>query len=195
MAKDDENREDERDDETAEDGLSDLDGDPSERAAPEGGAADGPGEAPARGRSDDDVTPANLGATKYVHAAFFAFGVLVAYLSGKILGSVWNQLAEWPSAVRSVPQLLDYSEDERPTFTMLGGAVIGALAVWRAYRREDVRTYADEVALELSRCTWPAKDVVSNGTIVVCISTIVATVYVALLDRFWGFVTQLVYGV
>jgi hypothetical protein len=33
-----------------------------------------------------------------------------------------------------------------------------------------------------------------NGTLVVVVASMVATVYVAILDRFWGFLTTLVYG-
>ena len=33
-----------------------------------------------------------------------------------------------------------------------------------------------------------------NGTVVVLVATAIATAYVALLDRFWGFLTHLVYG-
>jgi preprotein translocase subunit SecE len=159
-------------------------------------ASDGDGEAKvsARGEADDDDAPAHLGATKYVHAAFFAGGILVAFLSGKILAGVWNRLAEWPAAVRTVPQLLRYGEDERATFTMVAGAVVGLIAVIQTYRRAHVRQFADEVAVELSKVTWPDKETVTNGTVIVVVATAVATVYIALLDRFWAFVTALIYG-
>ena len=35
---------------------------------------------------------------------------------------------------------------------------------------------------------------VTNGTFVVIVTTIVSTVFFALMDKFWGFVTNLVYG-
>lgn len=138
--------------------------------------------------------PAQLGLTRYVHAAFFAAGVLVAYLSGQILASIWNVLAEWPAAVRAVPQLLRYAEDERPTFTLAAGALIGILAVVYAVRKEEVRTWADEVASELYKVHWPEREIVTNGTIVVLVAGLFATVYIGLLDRVWGFITNLVYG-
>ena len=155
---------------------------------------DGPGNASAVDEADDDGAPVHLGATKYVHAAFFAGGILVAYLSGKILAAAWNRLAEWPAAVRTVPQLLRYGEDERATFTMIAGACVGLIAVIQTYRRARVRQFADEVAVELSKVTWPDKEAVTNGTIIVVVATAVATIYIALLDRFWAFVTALIYG-
>lgn len=144
--------------------------------------------------TDDGVAPAQLGATKYVQAAFFAGGILFAFITGRLLGTVWNLLAEWPAAVRAVPQLLRYAEDERPTYTMTVGALIALVATFRAYRKESTRRWADEVATELSKVVWPNKETVTNGTVVVIIASMVATLYIGLLDRFWGFVTTLVYG-
>jgi preprotein translocase subunit SecE len=138
--------------------------------------------------------PANLGALKYVHAAFFATGILIAYLASKLLGAGWTHLTEWPTAVRAVPALVRYSEEERETFTLVGGAVVGTAAVIQAYRKERIRDWADEVATELSRVSWPNREAVLNGTLVVIIASAIATVYVAILDRFWGFLTTLVYG-
>jgi len=149
----------------------------------EGSAPGGSGEA-----------PTNLGATKYVHTAFFVVGILVAYVAGKILAGVWNALSAWPPAVRAVPQLLYYGEDERPAFTMVVGVLIGILAVVQFFRNPRIRQWADDVAGELSKVVWPTRETVTNGTIVVVVASAIATVYVGLLDRLWGFVTTLVYG-
>ena len=125
---------------------------------------------------------------------FLALGIGIAFLTGKISAAGWGMLAEWPSAVRKVPQLLRYAEDERPTYTMLVGAVVGLVVVILCLRDEGVRRWADDVALELSKVTWPKKETVTNGTIVVIAAGLFATVYIGLLDRLWGFVTMLVYG-
>lgn len=137
---------------------------------------------------------AALGAARYVHAAFFGAGILAAYLGGKVMLAVWNYLADWPDAVRYVPQLIQYGEDERGTITLAVGALLGALLVAYYYKKETVRVWAGEVASELSRVTWPNKETVTNGTMVVLVASLVATVYVALLDRVWGYLTNLVYG-
>jgi preprotein translocase subunit SecE len=142
----------------------------------------------------EEQTAAQLGSRRYVHAAFFFAGILLAFLSGKILALAWHNLADWPAAVRAVPQLVSYPEDERESFTLAIGAVIGTLAIIQVYRREKIRHWADEVATELTKVTWPNRETVVNGTLVVVIATTIATVYVAVLDRFWGFLTNLVYG-
>ncbi len=143
----------------------------------------------------DGGVPANLGTEKYVHAAFFAAGVLIAFLTGKILAAIWNILAEWPAAVRAVPGLLRYAEDERPSFTMLIGAVVAVGCVVYGVRRKDIRQWADEVATELYKVHWPDREIVTNGTVVVIVAGVFATVYVGLLDRVWNFITNLVYGI
>lgn len=141
-----------------------------------------------------DGAAAQLGTEKYVHAAFFASGVLVAYLTGRILASIWNRLADWPAAVRAVPQLLRYAEDERVSVTMVVGALVGLITVIALFRKPNVRQWADEVATELYKVHWPERDVVTNGTIVVVVAGLFATLYIGLLDRVWSFITNLVYG-
>ena len=43
-----------------------------------------------RGRA----APAQLGATRHVLAGFFAAGIAMAYLVGKVLSGTWNRLAD-----------------------------------------------------------------------------------------------------
>ena len=152
----------------------------------------------AKGANADDVeergAAGTLGAAKYVHAAFFAVGILAAFLGSKVLGGAWTRLAEWPAAVRAVPQLVAFSEEQRDTYCLIGGAVIGALGVLQAYRKDSVRAWADEVATELSKVSWPNREAVMNGTLVVIVASMIAAIYVAVLDRFWSFLTTWVYG-
>jgi preprotein translocase subunit SecE len=135
-----------------------------------------------------------LGTARYVHAAFIVAAILAAYVSAKVLVVCWGLLAEWPDAVRAVPQLVSFEEDERENITYLVGALLSIVAVVQIYRKERIRSWADEVAAELTRVTWPPRETVMQGTLVVVVASIVATVYVAVLDRFWGFLTNLVYG-
>jgi preprotein translocase subunit SecE len=163
------------------------------------GSTSGPSEPAAVGDDvevldDDGQVVGELGTDKYVFAAFFAAGVCVAFLTGRILEAVWNTLAEWPAVVRAVPQLLRYAEDERPTFTMAAGVAFAITLVVVNTRKEGVRRWADDVAVELSKVHWPKKDAVTNGTVVVIAAGLFATIYIGLLDRLWGFVTMLVYG-
>lgn len=144
--------------------------------------------------TEDEEAARALGATRYVHAAFFFAAIIFAYLTGKILGLTWGAVAEWPAAVRAVPQLVAYAEEQREGICLGVGAGLGTLMVIQSYRKPNVRAWADDVASELSRVTWPSRETVLNGTIVVVLASAIATVYVTILDRFWSFVTTLVYG-
>jgi preprotein translocase subunit SecE len=148
-------------------------------------------------REEDEEAPLPTqlgGATRYVLAAFFAGGMAVAYVVSKALGAGWNRLADNVWLVQRAPFLSGVAEDDRATYTTLIGAVVGLLVTIYAYRREDVRTWTNEVAAELAKVSWPSKKEVTNSTVVVIVASAFATIYLALLDRFWGFVTNLVYG-
>ncbi|HEY6561953.1 MAG TPA: preprotein translocase subunit SecE [Polyangiaceae bacterium] len=187
--------EDEKRDATGEEPEADAVSDVSGMGAIEPVPGEGvPGDERSDATPEADATPVHLGATKYVHAAFIGAAILVAYLSGKVVTLLWNSFAEWPTAVRAVPQLLSYGESERESFGLLAGALIGVITVVQTYRKEHIRRWAGEVAGELSKVTWPNRETVTNGTVVVVIASMIATAYVALLDKFWGFVTNLVYG-
>lgn len=86
------------------------------------------------------------------------------------------------------------TEDQRDTWGHVVGGLIAIGALVYVYRRQDIRAWVNEAAAEMAKVTWPDKKEVTNGTIVVVVASLVATIYLALLDRFWGFVTNLVYG-
>ena len=151
-------------------------------------------EAGASESDDDDNVASTLGSERYVHAAFFVAGILAAFIASKTLVLAWNSLAAWAPAVRALPALVSYSEEQRDTVAMVAGAGIGTLTIVQAYRKETVRTWANEVAAELSKVTWPTREAVLNGTVVVVVASAIATVYVTILDRIWSFLTTLVYG-
>ncbi len=146
------------------------------------------------GADAEPPTIDSLGAEKYVFAAFFCAGICMAFLVGQTLSAIWNRLVDEPWVIRKVPQLMRVPEEERPTYMMLVGAVVAIVTVVSLLRKDSIRTWADDVALELSKVTWPKKETVTNGTIVVIAAGVFATVYIGLLDRLWGFVTTLVYG-
>jgi preprotein translocase subunit SecE len=142
----------------------------------------------------EPAMPTQLGATRYVLAGFFATGIMVAFVVTKVIEGTWNRLADNGWVARQAPFVSSIAEDDRATFATLVGAAVGVSATIYAYRRPDVRTWTSEVASELAKVTWPSKKEVTNSTIVVIAAGAFATVFLALLDRFWGFVTNLVYG-
>jgi preprotein translocase subunit SecE len=144
--------------------------------------------------AESELGAAEIGVDRYVHAAFFVAAIVASFLASQIILAGWNRLAEAPSAIQYAPFLIEYSEEQRGTYCLIVGAVVGVGLVLRYYRRPAVKGWAFEVARELGRVSWPNRDTVTSGTFVVIIASVIATIYVTLLDRFWGYLTNLVYG-
>jgi preprotein translocase subunit SecE len=146
-------------------------------------AAEGEPQEQAEGE-EEVVVPTQLGTQRFVFAAYFAGGIAIAFLLSKALSYAWLRLSTYKPTIGE-------PHDE---VVMPIAAIIGALTAVYYYRDQKTRTMAEEVASELGKVSWPSRDEVVNGTFVVIITTLVATTYFALMDRFWGFVTNLVYG-
>lgn len=145
--------------------------------------------------ADDTAEASQMGSTRYVLAGFLGAAIVAAYVLGHMVTGIWNKLAESQWAVDKAPFLAAMVEDGRSTWGMVVGGVLAAGLAIYFYRRDDVRTWVTDAASELAKVTWPTKKEVTSATVVVVIASAIATVYLALLDRFWGFVTDLVYRV
>jgi preprotein translocase subunit SecE len=132
----------------------------------------------------DSTTPTQLGTHRFVYAAYFAGAIAIAFLASKLIDFAWLKLQTWKPAVG----------EPRDEVVMPVAALIGALAAVYYWNRTRARELAEEVATEMSKVTWPTRTEVTSGTFVVIVTTVVSTVFFALMDKFWGFVTNLVYG-
>jgi preprotein translocase subunit SecE len=180
--------------------------DESEGEAPAAGVADSTGEprapfdplamsgaeaAAIEARDGDDaehdvspVAPTQLGAKRWVYAAYFAGGIGIAFLMSKVLDAGWLKLQNYKPVIG----------DPRDEVIMPLSGLIGAGAAVYYWYRTRARQLAEEVAAEMSKVTWPSRAEVTNGTVVVIVTTLISTVFFALMDKFWGFITNLVYG-
>lgn len=131
------------------------------------------------------VSPTQLGYKRFVYGAYFGGAILIALLLSKVGHALWTRLGQWKPAVIGEPK------DE---IVFIAAAIIGALVALRYWKKPEARQYADEVAEELSKVTWPSREEVTNSTIVVVVTTLFATVFFAVMDRIWGYLTNLVYG-
>ena len=144
-----------------------------------------------QGEEDDDEegdyagTPAQLGAQRFVYAAYFAGAVAIAFLLSKAFsfaldrgcrplearfGEPRTRSTMWYRRARRRRRRLLLRTATRRRGTLaeeVAGAVEGHLAEPRRRRELHLRRPRD---------------------------TLVATAFFALMDRFWGFVTNLVYG-
>lgn len=143
---------------------------------------------------EEDGPAGQLGAQRYVTAGFFAAGLLGAFVIGKTIHGVWGNLAGRDWFATSLPALAAVEDGGRSSYGMLLGVLIAVVLVVRLYRRADVREWTDEIAGELAKVKWPNRKEVYNSTVVVIAASAIFTTYLALLDRLWAFVTNLVYG-
>ena len=150
---------------------------PGDRASAESGdeAADA---------SSGAASPTQLGTRRFVYAAYFAGAIGIAFLLSKVIDLAWLRLQNWKPALG----------EPRDEVVMPVSALIGGIAAYYYWYRTRARQLAEEVAAEMSKVTWPTRTEVTNGTFVVIVTTIISTVFFALMDKFWGFVTNLVYG-
>ena len=154
-------------------------------ARPEGEA-----QAPTAEDAEHDIalvgaaSPTQLGTRRFVYAGYFAGAIGIAFLMSKILDYAWFKLQAYKPTIG----------EPRDEIVMPLAALIGASAAAYYWFRTRARQLAEEVATEMSKVTWPSRTEVTNGTFVVIVTTVISTVFFALMDKFWGFVTNLVYG-
>ena len=161
----------------------------SEAAVDEANAAEGASLAPPAADGSAlaaaDAHANTMGNTRFVYGAFFAGAILIGFLATKIVSGAWHKLSTYK------PQF----GEPRDEFLYPISAAIGIGVALYYFRKPSARQYAEEVASELGKVTWPSKKEVTNSTTVVVVTTIAATIFFALLDQFWRFITDKVYGV
>jgi len=147
-------------------------------------------EAPAEEEEEGGVaTPIQLGYQRYVYAAYMAGAIAIAFLCTKFLDFGWFRLAQWkPDWFVTIG-----SEPTDEITVPLSGAIGIGVAVYY-WRNKKTRTLIEEIAEELTRVTWPTRQEVTNSTTTVIIATTFATLFFALMDQFWLWVTKHVYG-
>jgi preprotein translocase subunit SecE len=195
-------------DDEEEDDTSESEGDDTDSEAEAENEGEAKGDALARvgdeeqsdaavegeGAAEEEAAAAQLGTDRYVLAGFFAAGLLGAYVLGRTLQALWVSFSNRDWFNRAVPFLAARTEDEKTSYSFVIAGIAALVVIVRVYRRPDVRAWADDVASELSKVQWPTKKEVYNSTFIVIVASAAATLYLALLDRLWAFVTNIVYG-
>ncbi len=153
---------------------------PSEDLALKTSESEGDAPAPTMGA----ISPSQMGTIRFVYAAYFAGAVAVGFMASKFLDFAWARAQGYKPAIG----------DPRDEVIMPLSVVAGAGTALYFWYRTRARELAEEVAAEMSKVTWPSRTEVTNGTVVVIVTTVVSTVFFALMDKFWGFITNLVYG-
>ena len=146
-------------------------------------------EAEAAGKADDEAreaaaSPLQLGYLRFVYAAYMAGAMLVAFLVAKTGHLAWYRLGQWK------PEL----GEPRDEIVYVVAGFIGVGVALYYWRKPESRQYTNEVAEELSKVTWPNRKEVTQSTTVVLFYTLFATIFFALMDQFWKYVTDKIYS-
>jgi preprotein translocase subunit SecE len=114
---------------------------------------------------------------KWVHVMFAVAGIILAWFLAKSGEWVWS-----------------YFGKPNSTYIGLGSALIAGASTFIAWKNEELFTLAGEVAGELRKVTWPSRKELVSSTIVVIVTTIVASLLLGVFDGVWAWATHKIYG-
>lgn len=115
---------------------------------------------------------------KPVHLIYLVGAVLLFYMLQWSIDWVWGYFGSAPSEFK---------------ITLFAGVVAIAVSVI-LYRSDRIYSYANEVAQELKKVTWPTAKEVRSATAVVIVMAVIAAVILGIFDFVWSNLTELVYG-
>lgn len=116
--------------------------------------------------------PLLLGTGRYLYTGYFVAGCVVAYLVKHGVDTLWEGHENAAMAISAVAGLL---------FAIL------------AWRHQGLKTWSMETIDELAAVTWPTKQETTTATTVVLATAILAALLIFGLDRFWNWLTDLIY--
>ena len=150
-------------------------------STPVGAAADEGTESRAESSDDDEPAAAalgtrSLGLERYIQGAYAALALVLFWVLQQSVVLAWNLFAE-PNVFIA---------------TAIGavGAVVATIVL---YRHERFNQLTREIAVELSKVTWPSREETQVSTIVVIVTSVVAAFYFGVFDALWSALTDLLY--
>jgi preprotein translocase SecE subunit len=128
--------------------------------------------------ADQQFTPKTLGLARWVQLAFMGFAVVLLLILDKTITIIWDKFAE-----------------PDPLLVSMLALVLAGLCAVIAYRHATVNRVANEVVGELAKVSWPTREEVQVSTLVVIVTSIIASVIVGSFDAAWSAITDLIYKV
>ena len=110
---------------------------------------------------------------KWVNISYLAVALLVGYVvfaAGAYISGTYDLEAKFKSIDLAMRGL---------------SVLVGALVFWGCYSHTQTNTFMNEVAVELSRVTWPTQKETSNATFIVIIMVLISGMVLGFLDYFW----------
>jgi preprotein translocase subunit SecE len=118
---------------------------------------------------------------RYVTLAFIGAAILVAFLISRGLHAGFFYAGMEDMAIGGSKTL---------TLSSLIGGVTAIVAGVVCFRHPDVKRLADEVALELSKVTWPSRQETWAATVVVLATVAISAAYLGVFDLVWSWASN-----
>ena len=119
--------------------------------------------------------------TRYLNFGYLTLGVLMAWLCHKTFAMVLDWMG--PRADRILFADIQLS--------LAAGVLVGAGIAFALYKNAKVYAWSNEVAVELSKVTWPDQQDTQQSTYVVIVFSLVTAMILASFDFVWKFATDL----
>ena len=110
---------------------------------------------------------------KWVNISYLAVALLVGYVvfaAGAYISGTYDLEAKFKSIDLAMRGL---------------SVLVGALVFWGCYSHTQTNTFMNEVAVELSRVTWPTQKETTSATFVVIIMVLICGIVLGLFDFTW----------
>ena len=119
--------------------------------------------------------------SRYINLCFAVAGLITWVVLLKLTGTIFESFKVTDTVLFSgikISQVI-------AAVLALGGTIY-------TYRRADVQTWAGEVAVELSKVTWPTWGETKQHTLVVIVFSLIMSAIIGGFDLFWKWVTDLI---
>lgn len=114
---------------------------------------------------------------KWTHVLFAVAALVLAWILSKMGDWVWGYFG-------------------KPNQMVVGlvAALIAGIIAYVCWTNEELFDLANDAMNELSKVTWPTREELVNSTVVVIVTTIIASLILGVFDGFWSWVTRMIYG-
>lgn len=113
---------------------------------------------------------------RYIQGAFAVLALVLFWVLQQSIVLVWNLFTE--------PNV---------TIATAAAAVLAIGGAFGLYRHERFSQLAREIAVELSKVTWPTREETQISTVVVIVTSVVAALFLGVFDALWSAITDLLY--
>ena len=119
-----------------------------------------------------------LGVTRWVHFAFVGLALATFWLLRHLVFTVWN-----------------YWQEPKDAYVTGGSLVTAVVMTIALYKHARTNAWAYEVVGELSRVSWPPRQETWYSTVIVVITSLIASLILFGFDAAWSSLTDMIYGV